>query len=148
MEHGQPLDAATEAAIDQLRVYYVCPGPAGGNALHATAQARGSDGLGDPALLAGATVEKSRNADGIEVEWETSDSPRLIALQAQFDSGTLSEETRLALLALDGGFTTVRPWPPIHPMTPGTFRTCMQFDLSERAVELLAAAGARELLGM
>ena len=136
---------ADEAAIDALRVYYVCPGTVRADALQTTAQARGSDGSGDPALLASATVEKYRNADGIEVELETSDSPRLLALQAQFDSGMLPEKTRLALLAFDGGFTTVRPRPPIHPMTPGTFRTCMQFDLSERAVECLAALAGERL---
>jgi hypothetical protein len=96
-------------------------------------------GQSDPMLLAGATVEKSIDSEGREYEYEFSASARLLELEAQFASGMLAESTRLGLLNLADGFTTVRPVPPIHPMTKGTGRLCLQFDLSERAVHLIAA---------
>ena len=137
MDQRPTRDAIRNAAIDELRVYLVCPGPDGGAALTA-----------DPSLCAHATVENSRNADGVEVETETSDSPRLVRFQAMWDSGEFPALLCDALLTLrDAGsdLVAVRSCPPIHPMTPGTFRTCMQFDLSDRAVELLTAAGAGDL---
>lgn len=76
--------------------------------------------------------------NGLELYF--TDGPALQSYDAAGGSGALSDTLLTALDLLGDDLLTIRPGPVVWPATRGTCRLCIEFDLSDRAIELLAAA--------
>lgn len=75
-------------------------------------------------------------------------SARLQVFLLSRASGLLSEDVLQALDVLGADLVCIRPGPGVCVTTPGACGLCMEFDLSDRAVQLLLAAGACERHGV
>jgi hypothetical protein len=92
-------------------------------------------------LQRGASFWKQELAEPGQIAIRWTRTAAAVELERLADAGLLPREVRIALGLLGLGLFAIRPGPLVWPTTPGAGQLCLEFDLSDRAIELLAAAG-------